>query len=145
MYNGEKEPWGSSYYEFVAGFKNGVTVIEAGEFNTSYAILPELNGGIRDKNGRSVLQKAHVELIVDAGNTASKTDLLPSELLAQRDALLEALIQARTVIRLNRIGQEIPISQLSWANYQNTPSMQKINAAIAMVRVGLLDEEVDNG
>lgn len=141
MYNGKKGSWRSRF-----DTARNVTIIEVGEFKTPFAQLPEpVFGGIRDEEGMSILQKGHAELFVDAGNTASKTDLLPSELLAQRDALLEALIQARTVIRLNRMGQQIPISQLSWANYQNTPSMQKINAAIAMVRVGLLDEEVDNG
>ena len=36
--------------------------------------------------------KANAELIADAGNTAQKCGLLPSELLQQRDELKEALI-----------------------------------------------------
>ena len=36
--------------------------------------------------------KANVELFCDAGNTAQKCGLLPSELLRQRDELKEALI-----------------------------------------------------
>ena len=35
--------------------------------------------------------KANAELIADAGNTAQKCNLLPSELLQQRDELLAAL------------------------------------------------------
>ena len=37
--------------------------------------------------------KADVDLIVDAGNTAQKCGLLPSELLQQRDELKEALAE----------------------------------------------------
>ena len=36
--------------------------------------------------------KSNAKLIADAGTTANKCGLLPSELLAQRDDLLEALI-----------------------------------------------------
>lgn len=38
--------------------------------------------------------KANAELFLDAGNTANKCDLLPSELLKQRDELLHSLTRA---------------------------------------------------
>lgn len=38
--------------------------------------------------------KANAELFLDAGNTANKCDLLPSELLIQRDELLHSLTKA---------------------------------------------------
>lgn len=44
------------------------------------------NGVIRHKEGLS-----NAKLIADAGTTANKCGLLPSELLEQRDELLEAL------------------------------------------------------
>ena len=37
--------------------------------------------------------RANMNLIIDAGNTAQKCGLLPSELLRQRDELKEALIE----------------------------------------------------
>lgn len=41
--------------------------------------------------------KANAELIADAFNTANKCDMLPSELLAQRDELLEMLSKALNI------------------------------------------------
>ena len=43
--------------------------------------------------------KANAELIADAGNTAQKCGLLPSELLQPRDELKEALINVMVVVR----------------------------------------------
>ena len=43
---------------------------------------------------------ANAELIADAGTTANKCGLLPSELLSQRDELLKSLIE---VIEFNEI------------------------------------------
>ena len=44
--------------------------------------------------------QANAELIADAGTTANKCQLLPSELLVQRDELLKSLIE---VIEFNEI------------------------------------------
>lgn len=55
--------------------------------------VPIITGEIEAKN------KADVDLIVDAGNTAQKCGLLPSELLQQRDELKEALINVMVVVR----------------------------------------------
>ncbi len=41
---------------------------------------------------------ANAQLIADAGNTIQKCDLLPSELLEQRDELLKTLIKAELEI-----------------------------------------------
>lgn len=56
------------------------------------------NNGIHLKNGSCVAlthngenKKADAELIADAFNTANKCNLLPSELLKQRDELLRVL------------------------------------------------------
>lgn len=49
--------------------------------------VPIIIGEIEAKN------KSDVDLIVDAGNTAQKCGLLPSELLQQRDELKEALAE----------------------------------------------------
>lgn len=46
---------------------------------------------------------ANAQLIVDAGNTINKCDLLPSELLEQRDVLLEALIKIRKSIKNQKL------------------------------------------
>ena len=54
--------------------------------------VPIITGEIEAKN------KADVDLIVDAGNTAQKCGLLPSELLQQRDELKEALRVAIKVL-----------------------------------------------
>jgi hypothetical protein len=43
--------------------------------------------------------KANAELFLDAGNTANKCDLLPSELLKQRDNLLKALKEANNLLK----------------------------------------------
>lgn len=43
----------------------------------------------------SILKKADAELIADAGTTANKCGLLPSEILKQRDELLEACKAAK--------------------------------------------------
>ena len=51
--------------------------------------VPIITGEIEAKN------KADVDLIVDAGNTAQKCGLLPSELLQQRDELKEALAEQK--------------------------------------------------
>lgn len=43
-------------------------------------------------NGEHIVENyANAELVIDAGNTAQKCGLLPSELLRQRDELREAL------------------------------------------------------
>ena len=44
-------------------------------------------------------EDADAELIADAGNTAQKCGLLPSELLQQRDELREALINVMAIIK----------------------------------------------
>lgn len=46
---------------------------------------------------------ANAQLIVDAGNTINKCDLLPSELLEQRNLLLEALIRIRKSIKNQKL------------------------------------------
>jgi len=64
-------------------------------------LFPHLNHPhivIMTRNGKEICTihldnnevRANVKLIVDAGNTANKCELLPSELLEQRDELLEA-------------------------------------------------------
>ena len=46
-----------------------------------------------------IANKKDAELIADAGNTAQKCGLLPSELLKQRDELREALINVMVIVR----------------------------------------------
>jgi len=48
-------------------------------------------------HGADFVGEAHnvVKIVLDAGNTAQKCGLLPSELLKQRDELLSALIDIR--------------------------------------------------
>ena len=48
---------------------------------------------------------ANEQLIIDAGNTAQKCDLLPSELLEQRDELLGALKEIKKDFEYN-IGEK---------------------------------------
>jgi len=45
--------------------------------------------------------EAHAELIADAFNTYNKTQLLPSEILGQRDALAKALEQCASIVERN--------------------------------------------
>lgn len=52
-------------------------------------------------------QNGNTDLICDAGNVANKTGLTPSELLAQRDELLEALKSARILIKDARIWEAL--------------------------------------
>ena len=87
--------------------------------------VPIITGEIEAKN------KADVDLIVDAGNTAQKCGLLPSELLQQRDELKEALIEAVKTIRIWHGFMEAPPTEMkAWEYYQQSPEMKKINAAI---------------
>jgi hypothetical protein len=46
---------------------------------------------------------ANAQLIADAGTTINKCDLLPSELLEQRNLLLEALIRIRKSIKNQKL------------------------------------------
>ena len=73
----------------------------------------------------------HARLISDAGNTAQKCGLLPSELLKQRDELLEALKEAKETIRVWHGFMEVsPTEAKAWEYYQKSPEMKKINEAI---------------
>lgn len=75
--------------------------------------------------------EANGELIVDAGNTAQKCGLLPSELLQQRDELKEALLEAVKTIRIwHGFMEAHPTEMKAWEYYQQSPEMKKINAAI---------------
>lgn len=50
-------------------------------------------------------QRANVKLIVDAGNTAQKCGLLPSELLEQRDELKRCVSKFADLIRCDSTGE----------------------------------------
>ena len=50
-------------------------------------------------------QEANAQLIADAGTTANKFGLLPSEILEQRDELLEALINVVNYIESSDIKE----------------------------------------
>lgn len=52
-------------------------------------------------------QLANAELIADAGTTANKCGLLPSELLVQRDELLEALQNSNRVLATYNSEQSV--------------------------------------
>lgn len=49
--------------------------------------------------------EANAELIADAGTTANKCGLFPSELLEQRDELLQALTRCKEIIRDSQFPQ----------------------------------------
>ena len=63
--------------------------------NKIFEILREvyLHVGVNDEFFDLASDKIYAELIADAGNTAQKCGLLPSELLKQRDELKEALAE----------------------------------------------------
>ena len=66
------------------------------EDGSNIAILTHLTNFMR-RDTNEVERNAL--LIADAGNTAQKCGLLPSELLQQRDELKEALINVMVVVR----------------------------------------------
>ena len=58
-------------------------------------------------NGEHIVENyANAELVIDAGNTAQKCGLLPSELLRQRDELREALAEQKRLY-FNLFDEEI--------------------------------------
>ena len=66
-------------------------------------------------------------LIADAGNTAQKCGLLPSELLQQRDELREALNNCRETIEM--LQREIPGEQIV-LRHEMASRLKNIEAAI---------------
>ena len=76
--------------------------------------------------------EANMQLCCDAGNTAQKCGLLPSELLQQRDELREALGSAIKIIRCSHgIGMLEDEERAIWEIYSNhAPEMKKLKAAI---------------
>jgi hypothetical protein len=99
--------WKGTTGEWAVNVKNTVSVKDTNQSICSTWLmdashLDERNEGeswlsMRDrtKKDREILHdfipSENTRLIVDAGNTIQKCDLLPSELLQQRDELLEAL------------------------------------------------------
>ena len=63
--------------------------------------------------------KANAELIADAFNTANKTGLTPSELLEQRDNLIEALDVIELHLQYGRIDAAISRTKKTIANAKN--------------------------
>ena len=62
----------------------------------------------------------NADLICDAGNTAQKCGLLPSELLRQRDELKEALSKALEVITALEPNMDAPVIKGIEAAIKNT-------------------------
>ena len=89
---------------------------------------PELGYGIEimqddfgTHNGYPREQRlADAVLIADAGNTAQKCGLLPSELLRQRDELKEALSKALEVITALEPNMDAPVIKGIEAAIKNT-------------------------
>ena len=64
----------------------------------------------KEKRSQSV-NKENAKLIADAFTTISKCDLLPSELLEQRNELLEALKDLVRYCEDNSVGAELELSK----------------------------------
>lgn len=81
---------GEAYHEFnsVSEFSiNGHYTVKIGDVGVPFCVIPMPIGGIDTK--QKALDKC--QLVTDAITTANKCDMLPSELLEQRDKLLKLL------------------------------------------------------
>ena len=68
---------------------------------------------------------ANISLCCDAGNTYQKCGLLPSELLEQRDKMIEVLNELQTYIRLVGVNKSLPISLIYKKITELTDSIEK--------------------
>lgn len=77
----------------------------SGTFDIDLIMVSSTNGVVCDIRKSLLIneQLANAQLIEDAGNTINKCDLLPSELLEQRNVLFEALIKIRKSIKNQKL------------------------------------------
>jgi hypothetical protein len=71
---------------------------------------------------------ANAMLIADAGNTYQQCGLLPSELLKQRDKMIEVLNELQTYIRLIGVNKSLPIRLIYKKITELTDSIEKQEA-----------------
>ena len=113
------------------GIKEGKWIARANDYGVD--VIEEQSGfgiiwfgtesELRDCEYPIELAEAHAILCADAGNTAQKCGLLPSELLQQRDELKEALmrlLQACDDEGWNNDGQDWEEQELARAAIKNT-------------------------
>ncbi len=109
-FKGTKGEW---FANKISGIIIGVNaVVDKSNFgvysqNVCEFILPETDKEYFNEKNEI---EANAQLIADAGNTINKCDLMPSELLIQRDELLKELQKVRLDIKLhNSFMEDSPI------------------------------------
>lgn len=83
---------------------------------------------VRHYEDKLIEAEANAKLITDAGNTIQKCDLLPSELLKQRDELREALSGLLHIINCSSgvSGYHLNGDLAEWAEFKEVNNADKV-------------------